>query len=595
MTRCVYTQSVLQKKECINLKKILSLLLVLMLIPVGICANANNISVKAQYDQSENIVRLTGYAMGRSNIVLSETGEKIDDFNSGSLPLDVFKFKSYGKFIYTFKMPEKCEPGKYDVHLIDSAEASASASFIYFSAKKADELSRELSKIGDYAKYKKFIADNAFNLGTDPTEDIFINNIDEASRILFECENDFNDSASFIKKFNACLALAELRGKKNEDVERIIKDYEEELDIDYSADFENNSNYTDEIRKKALSLLAESDYVKSVKYLRKSDGKADFKEVLNSFTVLSRIKTAESYESLKTIYENYLPNILKSDSRYTKTVSKSVFKELIKLNFVNLPDMEDNFEIALNKAIKNNSGSGTGSSGTGGSSSGGGPSASINTPVNSGYDPSINESAGTNNPENTARGYKITKLIPGNASFSDLPTEHWGYNAVSSLYASGIISGYENGTFQPSKGITRAEFAKLMVAAFNFTGNPAKRFSDVADDQWFSKYVNVAADNDIINGYDGKFNPNDNIKRQDAILIAYRAAQAVGVSYSGTYNFDDLLSADTYSWPAIISLSANKIITGDNNNFVNPQNEITRVEAAQVIFRLLTDINERIN
>lgn len=68
-----------------------------MLIPVGICANANNISVKAQYDQSENIVRLTGYAMGRSNIVLSETGENIDDFNSGSLPLDVFKFKAYGK------------------------------------------------------------------------------------------------------------------------------------------------------------------------------------------------------------------------------------------------------------------------------------------------------------------------------------------------------------------------------------------------------------------------------------------------------------------------------------------------------------------
>lgn len=49
------------------------------------------------------------------------------------------------------------------------------------------------------------------------------------------------------------------------------------------------------------------------------------------------------------------------------------------------------------------------------------------------------------------------------ALFSDVTSEHWGFDAVNTLASEKIISGYGDGTFLPSNNITRAEFTKLIV------------------------------------------------------------------------------------------------------------------------------------
>ena len=66
-----------------------------------------------------------------------------------------------------------------------------------------------------------------------------------------------------------------------------------------------------------------------------------------------------------------------------------------------------------------------------------------------------------------------TALVVGAASttfaasnpFSDVPADHWAYDAVSQLAADGIIDGYGDSTFQGSKNITRYEMAQMVAKA----------------------------------------------------------------------------------------------------------------------------------
>ncbi len=48
-------------------------------------------------------------------------------------------------------------------------------------------------------------------------------------------------------------------------------------------------------------------------------------------------------------------------------------------------------------------------------------------------------------------------------SFSDVPTDHWAYEAVNSLQQDGIIIGYPDGTFSGKRALTRFEFAAAIA------------------------------------------------------------------------------------------------------------------------------------
>lgn len=75
-----------------------------------------------------------------------------------------------------------------------------------------------------------------------------------------------------------------------------------------------------------------------------------------------------------------------------------------------------------------------------------------------------------------------TALVVGAASttfaaanpFSDVPADHWAYDAVSTLAADGVIEGYGDNAFKGDKNITRYEMAQMVAKAMaktNVGGN----------------------------------------------------------------------------------------------------------------------------
>lgn len=117
----------------------------------------------------------------------------------------------------------------------------------------------------------------------------------------------------------------------------------------------------------------------------------------------------------------------------------------------------------------------------------------------------------------------LDKDVPVTAAFSDVPADAWYADAVNALASLGILQGVGEGVFAPAQPITRAEFAAV---AMRFAGSRpagANVFSDVGAGDWFYGDVTSAAALGWINGYeDGSFRPGNSISRAEVAAVVNR-------------------------------------------------------------------------
>lgn len=105
-------------------------------------------------------------------------------------------------------------------------------------------------------------------------------------------------------------------------------------------------------------------------------------------------------------------------------------------------------------------------------------------------------------------------------AFSDIYDSNV-YDAVEKLSEFSIINGYEDGTFRPNNTITRAEFAKIIVAMANLyqKTNTGYTFKDVSG-HWAKEYITIAQEKGIINGVSNDmFAPDDNVTYEQALKM----------------------------------------------------------------------------
>ena len=61
--------------------------------------------------------------------------------------------------------------------------------------------------------------------------------------------------------------------------------------------------------------------------------------------------------------------------------------------------------------------------------------------------------------------------MPDMPALSDI-TDHWAETVILWLVSLGVVGGYEDGTYRPEAGITRQEFAKMVVLAAGLSPMP---------------------------------------------------------------------------------------------------------------------------
>ena len=121
---------------------------------------------------------------------------------------------------------------------------------------------------------------------------------------------------------------------------------------------------------------------------------------------------------------------------------------------------------------------------------------------------------------------EYTVTVEEGISFSDVNPGDWFYDNVMDAAENGYVSGMGDGTYNPTGATTRAQFAAMIANAMGYDDDPnvESMFPDVADDFWGKAAINYCAQNGIISGYDdGTFQPDKAITRQEAAAILNNA------------------------------------------------------------------------
>ncbi len=164
--------------------------------------------------------------------------------------------------------------------------------------------------------------------------------------------------------------------------------------------------------------------------------------------------------------------------------------------------------------------------------------------------------------------------------FPDLEEALWAKESVNSLAEAGIIDGMGDGTFAPQANVTRAQFVKMTVRAFDLENKGEAAFDDVSPDAWYADDVLTAASNGIINGVgDGKFAPEANISCRDAALIIQRVLAMNNTSLPAPAEAPE---GSEYAAEAVGELISAGIIT-DEMKF-SPSEKATRAQSAYLIY-----------
>ncbi|HYG59922.1 MAG TPA: S-layer homology domain-containing protein, partial [Symbiobacteriaceae bacterium] len=177
--------------------------------------------------------------------------------------------------------------------------------------------------------------------------------------------------------------------------------------------------------------------------------------------------------------------------------------------------------------------------------------------------------------------------------FPDVDAGHPACKAVEQLAALGVVKGYPDGTYQPDRGVTRAEFAKMLVVALGQAPQPgtALKFSDVAG-HWAATggFLQTAVDLQAIAGFpDGTFQPDQPVTRAQVAKIA---AASAGLVPAGEAPFGDVPSGAWYDgWVAVAARNgligwAAEIPVWKEPDFLG-DSPATRAEAAMVLANLL--------
>ena len=154
--------------------------------------------------------------------------------------------------------------------------------------------------------------------------------------------------------------------------------------------------------------------------------------------------------------------------------------------------------------------------------------------------------------------------------------------AVSTLVELGVIAGKDDGTYDPTGIVTRAEMAKMICVVLNggkdpSLGNVTKYTYTDTVGHWAAPYIEYCAIRGIVAGKgDGTFGPNETVTGSQAakMLLVAAGYQSAIEGFTGA------------NWEVNTNVRANAVGLYDGLD-INPSQGLTRDSAAQMVYNIL--------
>jgi hypothetical protein len=173
--------------------------------------------------------------------------------------------------------------------------------------------------------------------------------------------------------------------------------------------------------------------------------------------------------------------------------------------------------------------------------------------------------------------------------YPDIGGSEWYFNAARHAWNNALITGTDTG-FEGDAPMTRAMLVTVLwryAGEHNATG---VSYFDVPESQWYSEAVKWATAIGLVNGYDGRFNPNDYISRQDVATILFRYAKSLKVNTSSSTDisgYSDSWAISSYAVDAFNWANALGLIKGVSGTELAPTAQSSRGQVAEILMRFI--------
>ncbi|RUR75717.1 DUF1565 domain-containing protein [Chlorogloeopsis fritschii PCC 9212] len=181
--------------------------------------------------------------------------------------------------------------------------------------------------------------------------------------------------------------------------------------------------------------------------------------------------------------------------------------------------------------------------------------------------------------------------IPSVSDLTDIKG-HWAATFIQELVKLDIIKGFPDRTFKPDATMTRAQYAALLVKAFNPSAKrQVIKFKDVAENFWAYKVIEQAYQGQFLSGYpDSTFHPNENIQRVQVIVSLVNGLGLTTSANKAVKPYDDQAKIPNYAKDEVVTATQKQIIVNyPKLNLLNPTREATRAEVAAMVYQALVD------
>ena len=178
------------------------------------------------------------------------------------------------------------------------------------------------------------------------------------------------------------------------------------------------------------------------------------------------------------------------------------------------------------------------------------------------------------------------KIIQKEVKFSD-SKKHWAAEAVEFVTARGLFSGTSSGSFSPDAPMNRGMLVTVLHRLENTPQGATQSFDDVTAGQYYTDAVGWAAQNGIVTGMEGGFQPNTSISREQLAVILYRYASP-GKTEGNLERFSDRVEVSGWAAEAMEWAVGSGLLNGSNGS-LNPGGNATRAEVATILERFITN------
>ncbi len=165
------------------------------------------------------------------------------------------------------------------------------------------------------------------------------------------------------------------------------------------------------------------------------------------------------------------------------------------------------------------------------------------------------------------------------ASFTDISTDNWYFEAVNFVVEKGLFLGTSELTFEPESEMTRAMMWTVLA---RMDGIDTK-----TDGVWYE----IAQEWVISEGISNGDNPDSSITREEFVTMLYRYAGSPELTAS-QLEYPDVAELSDWAFDGMVWATLNGIIEGDENKNLNPTDTATRSEISAMIMRYLNLVTE---